>query len=332
MRFTILGLVAAGCAAQARSEAAATPPPAAVEVVHGALAGAPRWVAGTVASADHATISTRTAATVERVLVREGSRVQGGALLIRLADRDIRAQLDAARTALAAAQSNERRVRGLVVSGHAPAAQLDPLIAQRAQAEGQARSLQATLAYSEVRAPFTGVVLAKLVSPGDLVAPGQPMLELAGAALEIVATLSEQEGREAQPGMELPFAAGDVEGVARVAALSPGADPVSHRATLRASVVSTSGPLRPGDFARLRLSPGGGEERIWVPRSALVRRGDLAGVFVAANGRAELRWLAMGDDRGDPVAIRAGLAPSDAVVKAPGALRDGDAVEPRDAR
>ncbi|MGZ6123941.1 MAG: efflux RND transporter periplasmic adaptor subunit [Myxococcales bacterium] len=306
--------------------------PLAVEVVHGAIAAAPRWVAGTVGASEHATISTRTAATVTRVLVREGSKVESGAVLVRLADRDVRAQLEAARIALAAAEANERRVRGLVESGHAPPAQLDPLVAQRAQAEGQVASLRAALSYSEVRAPFTGVVLAKLVSPGDLVAPGQPMIELAGSGLEIVAGVSELEARSAQPGMELPFSAGDVRGTARVTALSPGSDAVSHRGTLRAGVASSSGPLRPGDFARLQLPAVVGEERIWIPRSALVRRGDLAGVFVAANGRAELRWLAMGEDRGDPVAVRAGLAASDAVVRSPGALRDGDAVEARDGR
>ena len=329
MRFALVGLVAAGCAAQAHTEVAAGAP-AEVAVVHGTLAPAPRWVAGTVAAADHATISTRTPAAVERVFVREGSRVESGAVLVRLADRDVRAQLEAARIALAAAQANERRVRGLVESGYAPAAQLDPLVAQRAQAEGQVASLQAALAYSEVRAPFAGVVLAKRVSAGDLVGPGQPMIELAGAGLEVVAAVSEGEARAAEPGMELPFTAGEVRGVARVFALSPGSDAVSHRGTLRATVSSSSGPLRPGDFARLQLPGAKGDERIWVPRSALVRRGDLSGVFVAADGRAELRWLALGDDRGDPVAVRAGLTTRDAVVTNPGALRDGDAVEARD--
>ncbi|MGZ6126193.1 MAG: efflux RND transporter periplasmic adaptor subunit, partial [Myxococcales bacterium] len=322
----MLGLLAAGCAAQARPEVAAARAPLAVEVVHGSVASAPRWVAGTVAAADHATISTRTPAAVEHVLVREGSKVASGAVLVRLADRDVRAQLEAARAGLLAAQANERRVRGLVESGHAPPAQLDPLVAQRAQAEGQVASLRAALAYSEVRAPFAGVVLRKMVSPGDMVAPGQPMIELAGAALEIVAGVSELEARAVEPAADLPFMAGEVEGVARVSALSPGSDAVSHRGTLRATVLSSSGPLRPGDFARLQLPSATGEERIWVPRSALVRRGDLAGVFVATDGRAELRWLALGDDRGDPVAIRAGLSPADAVVRAPGTLRDGDAV------
>lgn len=332
MRFAWMALLAAGCAAQAHPEVAAARTPVAVEVVHGSLAPAPRWVAGTVAAADHATISTRTTATVERVLVREGSRVASGTVLVRLADRDVRAQLEAARIGLAAAQANERRVRGLVESGHAPPAQLDPLVAQRAQAEGQVASLRAALSYSEVRAPFAGVVLAKKVSAGDLVAPGQPMIELVGAGLEIVAGVSELESRAAEPGMELPFAAGELRGVARVFALSPGSDAISHRGTLRATVVTSSGPLRPGDFARLQLPSASGEERIWVPRSAVVRRGDLAGVFVAANGHAELRWLAMGEDRGDPVAVRAGLTESDAVVRSPGTLRDGDAVESRDVR
>lgn len=332
MRLAMLGLLAAGCAAQARPEVAAARAPLAVEVVHGSLASAPRWVAGTVAATDHASISTRTAAAVERVLVREGTTVASGAVLVRLADRDVRAQLEAARIGLEAAQANERRMRGLVESGHAPPAQLDPLVAQRAQAEGQAASLRAALAYSEVRAPFAGVVLRKMVSPGDLVAPGQPMIELAGAGLEIVAGVSELEARAVEAGTELPFTAGEVQGVARVSALSPGSDAISHRGTLRATVLTGSGPLRPGDFARLQLPAATGEERVWVPRSALVRRGDLAGVFVAANGRAELRWLALGDDRGDPVAVRAGLSPADAVVRTPGPLRDGDAVEARDGR
>ena len=332
MRLAMLGLVAVGCAAQARPEVVAARAAVSVEVVHGSVAAAPRWVAGTVSAADHATVSTRTAAAVERVLVREGSRVESGAVLVRLADRDVRAQLEAARAVLVAAETNERRVRGLVESGHAPAAQLDPLVAQRAQAEGQVTALRADLAYSEVRAPFAGVVLKKMVSPGDLVAPGQPMLELAGAGLEIVAGLSELEARAVVPAMDLPFTAGEVQGLARVSALSPGSDAISHRGTLRATVLSSSAPLRPGDFARLQLPSATNEERIWVPRSAVVRRGDLAGVFVAANGRAELRWLALGDDGGDPVAIRAGLSTSDAVVRTPGALRDGDAVEVRDGR
>ena len=113
--------------------------------------------------------------------VREGDRVVAGAVLVRLADGDLRAQEAAARAALDAALANERRVRTLVPHGYLPAAQLDSAEAQRAQAQAQLGAAREALTYAEIRAPFAGAVLAKLVSPGDLVAPGQPMIELAGA-------------------------------------------------------------------------------------------------------------------------------------------------------
>jgi len=50
-------------------------------------------------------------------------------------------------------------------------------------------------------------------------------------------------------------------------------------------------------------------------------------VFLAAAGKAELRWIAAGDTEGGAVAIRAGLRAGDEVIDAPGTLRDGDPVE-----
>jgi hypothetical protein len=91
-------------------------------------------------------------------------------------------------------------------------------------------------------------------------------------------------------------------------------------------VTEVEGELRSGAFARLAL-PGASGGGVWVPRSALVSRGDLDGVFVAREGRAELRWVSLGERVGDRVRVRAGLRSDEVVVDAPGALRDGAAVE-----
>jgi hypothetical protein len=64
-----------------------------------------------------------------------------------------------------------------------------------------------------------------------------------------------------------------------------------------------------------------------VPRSALVQRGDLTGVFVAENGHARLRWLSLGEASKSDVVVRSGLSLSEAVIDAPGSLRDEQAVE-----
>lgn len=325
----LLCLFCAACAAQATP--AESPAPARVVLARARLRAEERWIAGNVSAARHAQIATRASATVREVRVREGDRVAAGAVLVRLADGDLRAQEAAARAGLEAARANERRVRELVAQEHLPAAALDPAEAQRAQAEAQLGSALEALRYSDVRAPFAGAVLAKLVSPGDLVSPGQPMIELAGSALEIVAAATDEETRALRPGMRLSFTSGVRNGEAEVTAVSPGADPVSHRGTVRALVLEGSA-LRPGDFARLQLPPLPGSARLWVPRSALVERGDLSGVFVVRNGRALLRWLAVGDVEGDTAWVRAGLAAEERVIERPGDLRDGDPVEVVDGR
>ena len=82
-------------------------------------------------------------------------------------------------------------------------------------------------------------------------------------------------------------------------------------------------PAPTGGATAVAAGPAG----LWIPRSALVERGDLAGVFVAAGGKAELRWVSTGDAAADQVWVRAGLRAGEVVIDAPGALRDGAAVE-----
>jgi len=87
--------------------------------------------------------------------------------------------------------------------------------------------------------------------------------------------------------------------------------------------------LRTGSFARLRLpaAQGQGPAGLSVPRSALVQRGELSGVFVARDGKAEMHWLSLGEPQGDRIPVRAGLAPGQQVIDAPEALVDGQPVE-----
>jgi membrane fusion protein (multidrug efflux system) len=123
--------------------------------------------------------------------------------------------------------------------------------------------------------------------------------------------------------------AGEARGTAEITALAPGGDPVSHRRSVRARVREVKGELRSGAFARLEVAGDAGPGGAWVPRSALVERGDLTGVFVASAGKAELRWVAVGEAVGGGYAIRAGLRTDETVIDAPGALRDGEPVEVR---
>jgi RND family efflux transporter MFP subunit len=285
------------------------------------------WLAAQLSAAQGATLSTRISATVLEVLVEEGSKVTQGQLLVRLSDADVRGQLDSAETALRAAAAYERRIAELVKARAATPVELEQAQAQRAQAEAAVAGARATLGYSQLRAPFTGTVQARRVTAGDLVGPGQPILELQGAALELQATLSEAEAQGLRVGQRVRFATAEAQGEAELTALTPGGDALTHRRSLRARVIGPARALRSGTFARLQVQGASPSRAVWLPRTALVERGDLTGVFVALDGKAYLRWVALGEPVGDRIPVRAGLEAGEAVIDAPGALRDGQPVE-----
>jgi len=290
------------------------------------------WVAASLSAAHRAVISTRISATVREVLVEEGARVATGDLLIRLSDDDVQRGLAAAETAFRTAAAYERRIAELLAARAATPVELEQAQSQRAQAEAALAAAKSTLAYSQLRAPFASTVQARRVAAGDLVGPGQPLLELEGASLELQATLSEEESRGLRMGQRLAFASRDARGEAEITALTPGGDPMSHRRSLRARVLRGGEELRSGTFARVEIPGASSSATVWLPRTALVERGDLTGVFVAQDGRAYLRWVALGDPLGDRVPVRAGLETGERVINAPGALRDGQRVEVSDGR
>jgi hypothetical protein len=70
-----------------------------------------------------------------------------------------------------------------------------------------------------------------------------------------------------------------------------------------------------------------GTAAVFVPRSALVVRGELTGVFVAKEGHANLRWITLGEAQGDLMPVRSGLLKGEAVIDSPSGLKDGQPIE-----
>ena len=283
------------------------------------------WVAATLQSTRTAMLATRMAAQVRRVLVQEGQRVAAGTLLIALGDEDLQGQLKAAETGLATVQAYHRRIQALQAQKASTAVELEQVEAQVAQAQAGVTALKANISYTQIRAPFSGMVQSRKVNEGDFVGPGMPLLELVGEGeQELVATLSEEEAKGLKTGAKLKFEAEGVAGEAQITGLAPGGDPYSHKGTLRAKVLKPKG-LRQGSFARI-LVTGLAVEGVSVPRSALVQRGELTGVFIAKDGHAELRWLSLGEGAGSYLPVRSGLKAGEPIIDHPGALQDGQPI------
>ena len=292
------------------------------------------WVAATLTATQRAVLSTRMAASVRKIHVTEGQHVAAGALLVSLADDDLQGGLKAAEAGLAAASAHYRRIQALFAQNASTPSELEMAQTQKAQAEAAVSAAGANLAYTQIRAPFAGVVQARRVNDGDFVGPGMPLVELEGhGAPELQGSVSEAEAQRLKMGQKVTFEADGRTGIAEIIGLSTGGDPVSHRGTLRAKVANQKDPFRTGTFARIQV-PGGavketgaGADAVFVPKSALITRGELTGVFVAQDGQAHLRWISLGEAQGDRLPVRSGLAKGEAVIDQPDQLKDGQPIE-----
>ena len=185
------------------------------------------------------------------------------------------------------------------------------------------------VSYAEVRAPFDGVVVQKLVEAGDTASPGRPLFvieDISTVKIEAQVPESVIDGLEIGQTVEVEAAGGRLQG--ELAKILPAADPRSRTFTVRILLDNAQRRLRSGMFARLNL---GGPERqvVSIPETAIIRRGPLTGVFVIGDeGTARLRWITLGRNRDGRVEVLTGLHAGERFVSEPApALRDGGRVE-----
>lgn len=319
---------AAGCD---RGEPGTVPPPGepvevrATSPVEGASTST---YTGQVLSASDVQLATRTSGRIEAVLVDVGDPVRAGAPLVRLDASGVESRIAAAEAAAERARKSFERIRNLERDGAATAQELDDARAALATAEAALREARSQRDYVVLRAPFAGTVSARSVDPGDLALPGVPVLGLLRPdSLKVIVALPAEAARAIAPGdsATLRDPGGTGAWPARVSSVSPSRDSGSRRVQVELVPVEGGGAafsLLPGSFVRVERRTG--VPTVWLPSDALVRRGQLTGVFVVEDGALALRWVRTGLIRDGTVEVLAGLTPSDTVVRSPAAgLADG---------
>jgi RND family efflux transporter MFP subunit len=288
-------------------------------------------VMGTVRARNVAGISSSVMGHVSALKVTLGSEVRAGALLAQLSADEIDAKLGQARATFTQAELELTRAHQLKASQTIPGAQDDVAEARFHVAKEALAEAQVMRGYTVLRAPFAGVVTAKLCEVGDLALPGKPLLVLESTGAPrfeaLVPEASAQGLRQGQAlAVHIDSLPGPVEGV--LSELSPSADPVSRTVLVKLDLPARVG-LRPGMFGRLAL-PGQSHQALLVPRDALVRRGQLELVFVVEDARARLRIVRSGRVSDDQVELLSGLQAGERViVSTPSQLQDGQPVEVR---
>jgi RND family efflux transporter MFP subunit len=255
--------------------------------------------------------------------------VLAGTVLVRLEERESGSAAESARAAVAAARSDlERARRNLArferLAGRDAAAPVELERARQdeagaaaglAAAEALASRAQIDRSQSVLVAPFDAVVVEKMVSPGDLAAPGRPLVRLASAqGRRVEAAPGEEEASRLSAGDDVELELGGKTLHGRISEIVAAVDPATRRRTVRVDLPPGVEPAI-GTFARLIL-PGPKQPRLLAPARAIVARGGLELAWaVGPNGRVELRYVRTGSPAGGGlVEIRSGLAAGDRVV------------------
>lgn len=284
---------------------------------------------------------------IATVPVREGQQVSHGAVLATLESGDLRAAVAQAEAALAMARAQEtnaaamlRRMtelhgRGSATDKNLEDAQAGARVATAGvtQAEAAVEAAEVMLGYATIRTPVAGWVVRRHVEAGDMASPGMPMFVVEDLSkVKVVVEVPESDVVDLEPGVpatiDVPVLAGARDGT--VERIVPAGDPRSRTYQVHVVLPNPDGRLNSGMFARARFDRG---ERaaVVVPTGAVVRRGQLDGVFVVGDdGRARLRWIRLRPVAGDDgrVEVLSGLGVGERyVVQPPAALADGDPVK-----
>jgi RND family efflux transporter MFP subunit len=347
----LLGVVFAGCSG------ATNVTPGSAEVLRGVSTSVAKAreipdyleVPGTVRAAQTSEIASQIMGNITQVEVREGDRVRRGQVLAMIdqaqpraaANQAIAAAMAAAKEAAATdsqyalAETTLKRYQQLYdkksvspqeydeVKARLEAAQArrEAAVANRDQAAAAMQQAQTVLGYTAIRAPFTGVIVAKKVDAGALAAPGMALFTIEDTSrfrLEIqvdesnVAAVQKNKpvtvALDALPGAEMKGIVSDVV---------PAADPATRSFLVKIGLASDS-RLHSGLFGRALIARGV-RKAVLVPSSAVVERGQLQGVFVLSEaGIAQLRYISLGTPCADAVEVLSGLEDGEKFVQAPG--------------
>jgi RND family efflux transporter MFP subunit len=305
-------------------------------------------LSGTLRAQREATLRAEVGGSVVEVRADGGVRVEPGQILARIEQASLGEQLSAARSAVASArnavkvaEAEAERSRMLAEAGA-----LAPRDAERTEssleaARAQLADAQARLAGAEqqtsrtaVRAPFAGIVSARQVSTGDVVAPGTPLFTVIDPRrLQFEASVPAERLAEAKVGAPVHFRVtgfGDRVFVGKLERVNPAVDPATGQVRVYVDVPNEEGGLIAGLYAFGRIAART-EALPAAPSAALDRSTDPPTVVRVAGGKAARVGvkLALEDELAGVVGFASGVSAGDVLVVGPArsTLADGTPVQ-----
>jgi len=339
----ILGLVSSiGCgqgtsqAGQAKADrpaqkVAAKPAPIAVTQVAKGDAVSRYTTTAALEAEHHAEILARSTGVVREILHEEGDRVEANQLLLRLENDDQLLGLKQAEIKLKQIEHEFNRQVKMKDLGILAEQEFEDIRNQLETAQAEKEVAELNLSYTEVRAPFSGYIVRRLVDRGANIQPGNPLFEIMDTdPLLVRAHVPANRLGQISTGQKVQvyLDSSDILLDGTISLVSPIVDPESGTIKITTEITDYPAAIRPGDFAEVRILTARRENALLVPSIAVFEEQGKHILYVVREGKAVRREVEVGFADDGMTEIRRGVEAGELVVsKGQRNLRDGVPVE-----
>lgn len=274
-------------------------------------------ITGTIDANEQVDLRSETAGNITNIYFKEGARVGKGQLLVTVYNKDQIASLKSIQVQIKLAEQTEYRNRILLQKEAVSREEYDTSLSGLNVLKSQADLVRAQIARTEVRAPFSGIIGLRNISPGGYLSPTSSIATLVNMdPAKITFAVPERYLGLIKTGSKIRF---NIESsrnnfTGTVYAIEPNLDLTSRTITIRAKSPNSKGVLRAGSFAKINLTLEQIPKTILVPTECVIPDIKTSKVFVVSKGVAVSRDVKTDVRTATKIQIVDGLKPGDSLI------------------
>ncbi|WPU98842.1 efflux RND transporter periplasmic adaptor subunit [Mucilaginibacter sp. cycad4] len=274
-------------------------------------------ITGTIDANEKVSLISQTAGNITGIYFNEGTKVTKGQLLVKVYNQDLEASLQQNQYQVALAKQQENRNRQLLQKEAISQEEYDTSLTSLNSLKAAADVIKAQIARTEIRAPFSGTIGLRNVSPGSYLSPSSPIANLVNIdPAKVTFAVPERYLSILGPGSKIRFRTeSSMENfVGTVYAIDPSIDAGSRTITVRAKAPNPKGVLTAGSFAKINLTLDQIPKTILLPTQAVIPDLKSSIVWIYKNGIAVSKPVKTDLRTDTKIQVTEGLQPGDSVV------------------
>jgi len=255
---------------------------------------------------------------INAVLVDVGSYVSKGQTLIQLDNSLLKLQLQTVEVQIEGLEDDVKRYTILTEADAVQGVQLEKARLGLKSAKVQRATLLEQINKTSVKAPFNGVVTAKLNEEGGFAAPGAPLLQITDiSTLRFTINIPESDLVQFQSNQSYKISTDvfpDISLSGKISMIGSKAN-MGNSFPIQFQVANTKNlSIKSGMFGKVSLSETKQEQGILIPTSAIIEENGIAKVYVIKNGKAVLQAITTSKTIGNKTLVSSGLNENDIIV------------------